>query len=306
MAKRNLTAAELHRLRSSLQVATLTALMASRRWQPGEIAFQGGTCLSLVYGSARFSEDLDFMVRGGMTLSGLEKSIERLLVLPADIPPGLKHSVTLAKDERNPHAFYVTLSGDAYLGSAKVKVELWSTPKSAMDQLQLMVRPVMSQLGERSFVPTETLDEILADKVYALGARDRIKPRDVFDLWWLRSRDPASEPQLAAETLALRLHIYPRGTEEETLAFWLGAAEKRLELFDSPALESTAAFVASDLAKWLPSSWPTTPADVIPMIDSSRESLEEGIHLLSSWHKEKPRLMYTQPQEDSYDRERGG
>lgn len=304
MAKRNLTAAELYRLRSSLQVATLTALMASRRWEPGDLAFQGGTCLSLAYGSARFSEDLDFMVRGGMTLTGLEKSIERLLVLPPDIPAGLKHSVTLSKDDRNPHAFFVTLAGDSYLGAAKVKVELWSTPKEAMDQLRLMVRPIMSQMGEQSFVPVETLDEVLADKVYALGARDRIKPRDVFDLWWLKSKDAANVPELSAEALALRLRIYPRGTEEETAALWLAAAEKRLELFSPKSFDATAAFVASDLAKWLPSSWPTTPRDVAPMMDSSRESLEEGIRLLSFWQKDK--LKETEVEEEPFERERRG
>jgi hypothetical protein len=50
MPKRHLTAAEAFDLRQALHVATLDALMASRRWEPGDLAFQGGTSLHLVHG----------------------------------------------------------------------------------------------------------------------------------------------------------------------------------------------------------------------------------------------------------------
>ena len=66
--KRTLSAQDEVHLRAVLQTATLAALMDSRRWEPGDIAFQGGTSLHLTHGSARFSEDLDFMVRGSLSL----------------------------------------------------------------------------------------------------------------------------------------------------------------------------------------------------------------------------------------------
>lgn len=69
--KRTLSSQEEAQLRDVLQTATLAALMNSRRWEPGDIAFQGGTSLHLAHGSARFSEDLDFLVRGGLSLKGL-------------------------------------------------------------------------------------------------------------------------------------------------------------------------------------------------------------------------------------------
>ena len=37
-------------------------------------------------GSARFSEDLDFMVRDGLSLLGLSKLVQQTLRLPADLP----------------------------------------------------------------------------------------------------------------------------------------------------------------------------------------------------------------------------
>ena len=117
-SKKLLSSDEQFRLRNILQAAALAALMDSRRWEPGELAFQGGTCLHLAHGSARFSEDLDFMVRGGLSLTGLAREVQRRLRLPADIPAGLSVSVTPSRSDRNPHAFMLTLSGPVFIGSA--------------------------------------------------------------------------------------------------------------------------------------------------------------------------------------------
>jgi len=248
--KRTLSAQEQHLVRSALQTATLEALMASRRWEPGDIAFQGGTSLHLAHGSARFSEDLDFMVRGGLSLAGLSAKVLEKLNLPASIPADLKLSVTRGKDAKNPHSFDVVLSGPDVLGSVKVKIELWQTGDAALRSLQVQVSTVTSAAGQ-AFVPTLTLDEIFADKVYALGARKRIKPRDVFDLWWLEQKHlPALQPQ----ALQTRLEIYPApsGRAVDTAQRWLHSAERRLDELRSP---NAAAVVSADLQRWLPSSW---------------------------------------------------
>lgn len=262
--KRTLSAQEQQALRSALQTATLEALMASRRWEPGDIAFQGGTSLHLVHGSARFSEDLDFMVRGGLSLAGLSAKVLEKLNLPANISPDLKLSVTAGKDEKNPHSFYVVLSGPDVLGSAKVKVELWQTGDAALKSLQVRVSTVASASGQ-AFVPTLTLEEVLADKVYALGARSRIKPRDVFDLWWLAQKLPAAALAVPAQALRTRLQIYPStgGKLADTAHQWLRSAALRLGELAAPAAPKV---VAQDLQRWLPSSWKmdaTVAADML-------------------------------------------
>ena len=174
MKKRSLSQREEHTLRAELQAATLAALMDSRRWEPGDIAFQGGTSLHLAHGSARFSEDLDFMIRGGLSTDKLAKELGRRLKRPLSAASDLALSVTAHKGDRNPHSFYVTLSGPAVLGSVKVKVELWQTNDSALRSLELLVSTVATPTSQ-TFVPTLTLSEIFCDKVYALGARERIK-----------------------------------------------------------------------------------------------------------------------------------
>lgn len=275
-SKRPLSAADQQRFRELLQSATIGALMSSRRWEPGDLAFQGGTCLHLAHGSARFSEDLDFMVRGGLSLEGLSKEVQRRLQQLPEVPSDMSVTVSDAKDKRNPHAFMVTLGGTNVIGSAKVKIELWSTSEAAMDSLKVLVTAIPSPAGFQSFVPTLTLEEVLADKVYALGARERIKPRDVFDLWWLREQ---KKMEVDPEALVRRLDIYPvqDGSREQTAAQWLASAQEHLARLRT---QQTAVFVAADLARWLPSSWKMDPAVATTMINAAASMLERGVELM--------------------------
>ncbi len=281
--KRTLSAQEQHLLRHALQTATIEALMASRRWEQGDIAFQGGTSLHLAHGSARFSEDLDFMVRGGLSLVGLSAKVLEKLNLPASIPADLKLSVTRGKDAKNPHSFDVVLSGPDVLGSVKVKIELWQTVDVALRSLQVQVSTVTSAAGQ-AFVPTLTLDEIFADKVYALGARKRIKPRDVFDLWWLEQKHL---PALRSQALRTRLEIYPApsGRVVDTAQRWLKSAQLRLDELRSP---NAPAFVAADLQRWLPSSWRMDASVAADMLLPAIAHLESAMFSMQGIAQEVP------------------
>lgn len=273
--KRVLSAEQQQTLRHILQAATIAALMDSRRWEPGDLAFQGGTCLHLAHGSARFSEDLDFRVRGGLSLDGLSKEVQKKLRLPADVPADLSVAVTPGRDARNPHIFYVTLSGPLVVGSVRVKIELWQTQAAALKSLQLKISTVTSPAGQ-AFVPTLTLAEVFADKVYALGGRDRIKPRDVFDLWWLCEKE---KPHLTASALRTRLEIYPAdsGALQDTQAAWLANAALRLQDLQA---KRAAKDVASDLKRWLPSSWPMNEQVATDMLQLAITHLQAGVALM--------------------------
>ena len=273
--KRVLSAEQQQTLRHILQAATIAALMDSRRWEPGDLAFQGGTSLHLAHGSARFSEDLDFMVRGGLSLEGLSKEVQKKLRLPADVPADLSVAVTPGRDVRNPHIFYVTLSGPLVVGSVRVKIELWQTQAAALKSLQLKISTVTSPAGQ-AFVPTLTLAEIFADKVYALGGRDRIKPRDLFDLWWLCEKE---KPHLTAMAMRTRLEIYPAdsGKLQDTQAAWLANAALRLQDLQA---KRAAKDVASDLKRWLPSSWPMNEQVAADMLQLASTHLQAGVVLM--------------------------
>lgn len=275
-SKRTLSTPDQQRLRTILQTATLAALMDSRRWQPGDIAFQGGTSLHLAHGSARFSEDLDFMVRGSLSMTGLATQVRKRLRLPPDIPADLQVAVSSGKDAHNPHIFYVTLSGPTVLGSVKVKIELWQTDAAALKSLSLKVSTVTSPAGQ-AFVPTLTLEEIFADKVYAIGARKRIKARDVFDLWWLADKKTMPVP---LEALRTRLAIYPvQGGVAGTAKAWLVNANLRLADLKTP---TAASVISKDLKRWLPSSWPMDETAASEMIALSIAQLKAGMKAMQT------------------------
>jgi len=275
MPKRNLTASEAFDLRQALHVAVLEALMASRRWQPSELVFQGGTSLHLVYGSPRLSEDLDFLVKASLKLDSISSSVAARLRGAPWVPRDASVSVTPAKEGHNPHAFVVAIGGPSLIGSVRVKVELWQTPEEALAPLKIMVSTVRlgsgPGAGAQAFVPTAELSEIYADKVFALGARPYLKPRDVFDLHWLLDRGVAAD--CSAEDLRIRLATYPN----ESPAAWLEKAQaRRIELAGSVGM------VGDDLRRWLPSSWPLDDEMVTGMVRSATGALDRGMAQMNS------------------------
>lgn len=273
MPRRTLSSADALDLRQALHVAVLDALMASRRWAPGSLLFQGGTSLHLVHGSPRFSEDLDFLVDASLNLSAIAESVEARLGGAGWLPPDMRISVTRAKDGRNPHAFVVSIGGDNVLGAVRVKVELWRTDTQALAGVEAIVEPVRlthgPMAGMQTFVPAASLDELHADKVFALAARPYLKPRDVFDLFWLA--DQGAGQRLSPDALRVRLATYPN----ETPAAWIAKARKRRE-----ELRDAQTLVRSDLERWLPTSWPLTDATVDRMIGHAAACLESGIGIM--------------------------
>ncbi|MHB1871738.1 MAG: nucleotidyl transferase AbiEii/AbiGii toxin family protein [Steroidobacteraceae bacterium] len=270
MPKRHLTSAEAFELRQALHVATLDALMASRRWEPGDLVFRGGTSLHLAQGSPRYSEGLDFLVNSALNLQSIAKAVEsRLEGASWLLPQGAKLVVSKAKDARNPHTFVVAIGGPDLIGAVRVKVELWRAPQSALNAVSTAVSPIRLASGAASglqtFVPTAERPAIYVDKVFALGARPYLKARDVFDLHWLVSHGVAGV--CTPESLRVRLATYP----DETAAAWLAKAQERRE-----ELASSVAPVEEDLKRWLPSSWPLTREAVQSMVRSAITSLDEG------------------------------
>lgn len=243
--------------------------MGSRRWQPGELAFQGGTSLHLVHGSPRFSEDLDFLISGTLDVAKISEAVTKRVQSATWLPAGAKIMVKKAKDDSNPHAFAITAGGDDIIGSARVKVELWKTAPMVMRELTIQVSPVRSisgpLSGAQSFVPSLSLEEVFADKVFALVARPYLKPRDVFDLHWLQERHGIAST--TADQMRQRLETYPG----ETLDQWLRKAVIRRQ-----DLTEQVGQVEKDLRRWLPSSWSLTPELSRKMVDVAIEALDHG------------------------------
>ena len=273
MPKRQLSATEVFDLRQALHVATLDALMASRRWEPGDLVFQGGTSLHLAHGSPRFSEDLDFLINSALKLDAIGDAVQTRLEGTQWVPGDTRLMVGKAKDGHNPHSFVVSIGGPDVIGSVRVKVELWQTAQAALSPIKAIVAPIKLTRGPASgmqaFVPTASLAEIHADKVFALAARPYLKPRDVFDLQWLSDREGLRE--CSVDDLRVRLATYPSETPRE----WIDKAfRRRLDLYNGVDL------IHTDLKRWLPSSWPLTKDDASTMVETALRALDHGIDLM--------------------------
>lgn len=278
MPKRVLSASQSFEMRQVLHVAVLDALIQSRRWEPGDIAFQGGTCLHLVHGSPRYSEDLDFMVSSALKLQGLKEAMLKRLKHAAWIPSDMQISVSKDKPEagRNPHAFTISVAGSNVIGAVKVKTEFWQCPQTALSSLALSVQPVRSHAwshigGGQVFTPSLTEHEIYVDKVFAVGARPYLKPRDIFDLEWIRKQ--GHPMALTQQDLLTRLAIYPNAQADE----WITQAHTRMS-----ELPSQAQTIRSDLHKWIPSSMKISDAELDQMIQTTQACLTQGIDTMAS------------------------
>lgn len=297
-AKTVLTAEQQRELQHALQVAVLDALLASRRWQPGELVFQGGTSLHLMHGSPRFSEDLDFLVQSTLDLGTISESIHARLQGTSWLPRNTGLKVSAAKDGHNPYSFLVSVGGPDVIGAVRVKVELWRTSKDAMTPLRVAVESVRvasgPAAGARAFVPRADLIEIFADKVFAVGARPYLKPRDLFDIHWILERNTGFV--VGARDFHLRLATYPN----ETPSTWLVRARDRVD-----SMPAAAATVATDLRRWLPSSWTMEPADAQKIIAVSIRALQQGIEVMQGIASSEPQREAKAPGERTTTRPRG-
>ena len=274
MPKRRLTVGEAGELRTALHVAALDALMASRRWQPGELVFQGGSSLHLAHGSPRFSEDLDFLVNARLKLDALSGAMQARLTDTRWLPADTDLTVGIAKPNHNPYVFVVVIGGPNVIGAVRVKVELWRAPTPTVAGIKVVVAPVRvvrgPAAGMQTFVPTADLTEILADKVFALAARPYLKPRDVFDLYWLKTHAKLSACSVPA--FKARLATYPK----ETPSGWLAKARRRIE--ELPTAKHT---IMTDLQRWLPSTWALSEPVANDMIALALEALHRGVGVMA-------------------------
>lgn len=265
MAKRTFTPSEWFHLTELAHAATLSGLVAARRWSAGELKFQGGTSLHLVYGSPRFSEDLDFVTATTQGLQGaMRAATAHVKAAFAREFPQLTTSLKVRDEEgipdpRNPRLFTLTLTEPDWHESLKVKVEFFIVDEKITQGYASEVRPVAPLRPKlRVDLPqvaleTAVLEEILCDKLHALGDRARLKERDVFDLWWICTREGLTPGQAAAQfggRYKYHLAMYPNGKSLPDLATALRdrAAALASSASDPKAFSGT----HQAIARWLP------------------------------------------------------
>jgi predicted nucleotidyltransferase component of viral defense system len=184
------------------------------------VVFQGGTALRLCYGGERYSEDLDFVCgtagsyvdpiefdrRVRDALETTKKSLHRefgvdpdqvVLKQPAH-PLGIKGtSVSVASWQ-----IRVPISPTPRSPKSLVKIEFANVPSHDSGANVAKVTSGLVQIQDVILI-VESANEILADKAVALTAREVLKYRDVWDVWYLTDRLTArADPDLVVRKFA--------------------------------------------------------------------------------------------------------
>ena len=164
------------------------------------LVFQGGTSLRLCYGGNRFSEDLDFAGGKDFTsadLAEMKSCIEKYIGSRYGLEVNVKEPKELREDPR-----YAELSVDKWqiavitspqrkdLPKQKIKLDVANVPAYTREPLPLQANYDFLPDGySDTLVLTETLDEVMADKVISLPATTRyVRYRDIWDLAWLQQQ----------------------------------------------------------------------------------------------------------------------
>jgi predicted nucleotidyltransferase component of viral defense system len=221
------------------------------------VVFQGGTALRLCYGGERYSEDLDFVCgKSGSYLDKIEfeMMIQRALetakhTLQRDF--GISPDQIAYKQPSRPSAikeipvavaaWQIGVPIDATLRSPKsrIKIEFANVPSYDNKPGIVRVTPGLVQIQD-VILAVESPNEILADKAVALVAREVLKYRDVWDVWYLVNRlDAQIDRNLVQHKFA----------DYGTLDIETRARCRREEL----AKESTAKAFLGEMKRFLPS-----------------------------------------------------
>jgi predicted nucleotidyltransferase component of viral defense system len=166
------------------------------------VVFQGGTALRFCYGGERYSEDLDFVCgKAGSYIDKIEfekligsaiETTKKTLQRDFDINP----DEILLKQPRFPMAIKndsaevaawqisVPIASLRHLPKSRIKIEFANVPSYDSGPNMAKAVPGLVQI-EDVVLTVESADEILADKAVALTARQALKYRDVWDVWYL-------------------------------------------------------------------------------------------------------------------------
>lgn len=182
-----------------------------------KLTFQGGTCLRLAYSGNRLSEDLDFTCRSGVSAADVESiraTVEEVVTGRYGLPTKVKAPKEGKTDAFNTDKVsvltwqlsVVVAPENRAIPQQKITLEVANVPSHTRQLTPIIARyPDLHSPSSHDIIPmySQTLEEIMADKVVALANRpgDRIKNRDLWDLVWLHQRGVAPDVELIARKI---------------------------------------------------------------------------------------------------------
>lgn len=183
------------------------------------LVFHGGTSLSIIHGTMRSSEDLDFMaspdaVRG---IFGHADNIEASMRMRASMEwPGAQLDLNVKNSGRDLELGEVARmmlrwEHPGYYGAIRVKVEFYLCPQERLDRYESRKQPIEGD-PSRGMIRAAVPVSIWGDKIVAMAQRPALKHRDIHDLGVLSRMLPSDADLRSA--LRASMGIYGRGPED--------------------------------------------------------------------------------------------
>lgn len=265
------------------QLAFLDAISTETKLDISNLVFQGGTSLSLSWGSPRFSEDLDFLLSKGSPIDNLKDSMGKIQnkIQRTFSAMDSGFTVTIKDKSRNNGmlVFDVIVSNENFIGNSRVKTEFWTVNKDYLKKYESEYKTpqlntntnIIGKMTNQFPIPSSTLESVLADKVVALAYRGRVKWRDVFDVWWI-----SQKLDRGLDTLSIK-SLTDKALHHETAYSGEGLL-KGLENFIQERETSLINKEGCDLDRWLPESMKTFLDGNIDQMVAQTLNLVKQVH----------------------------
>ena len=153
-----------------------------------QIAFQGGTALRLCYQGARYCEDLNFVLCNESLDFDKElfREFEEAFIKSIKNKYNLETELIYPKnDENRVQKWIAKINLPIENRKERINIEVCKIP-SYDNEINNIKNYYNPKHNEDIFLRVESLDEILADKIIAFGAREYIKYRDLWDIKFLK------------------------------------------------------------------------------------------------------------------------
>ncbi|MDO9319101.1 MAG: nucleotidyl transferase AbiEii/AbiGii toxin family protein [Gammaproteobacteria bacterium] len=173
------------------------------------LTFIGGTSLRLCYNSSRLSEDLDF--NGGhdfkpSNFDGLETEIQKYIQNKYETEVWVNKPTE--EKQGNTSSWKISIVKEANrpdFPRQQMHIDVCAIPSFDVEKRALLNHYNIVVPTEGLLIPVQSLQEILVDKLIALAYRARrIKPRDVWDIVWIKQRGIDISPVLVDKKLEAR------------------------------------------------------------------------------------------------------
>lgn len=156
-----------------------------------QIVFQGGTALRFCYQGARYCKDLNFVLCNESLDFDKElfREFEEVFIKSIKNKYNLEIELIYPKnDENRVQKWIAKINLPIENRKERINIEVCKIP-SYDNEIKNIKNYYNPKHNEDIFLRVESLDEILADKIIAFGARECIKYRDLWDIKFLKDRN---------------------------------------------------------------------------------------------------------------------